>query len=178
MLGCLVVLGGLGFAGYRYGPGLLALLRGESSAIAWGLEYQEDGLRVKVISAGMETTGVEDALGSRGGDEDLHVTIEFTNMTDAMMTYRMPRLVRASDPKLVDDQGRDVLRAAYGDDAKIDGQLYDGQEIPGRRRAKHACVFRKPPTDAESFVLTVDLGILGRKEVVKFRIPASQIKGR
>ena len=177
MLGCLVVIGGLGFAGYRYGPALLALLRGESSAIAWGLEYQENGLRVKVIAAGMETTGVDDALGSRSGDEDLHLTIEITNMTDATVTYRVPRLVRASDAKLVDDQGRDVQRAVYGDDAKLDGQLYDGEEIAGRRRAKHDLVFKRPPTDAESFVLTVDLGMLGRSESIKFQVPADKVKG-
>lgn len=178
MLGCLIVLGGLGFAGYRYGPGLFALLRGQTSAITWGLDYEENGLRVKVIAAGMETTELEDALGSRSGNEDLHITVEITNMSDATITYRVPRLLRASEPTLTDDKGRAVPAPNYSDDAKIDGQLYDGQEIQARNRARHDYIFKTPPADADSFILKVDLAVIGRREVVQFRIPASEIKGR
>lgn len=177
MLGCLVVLAGLGFLGYWFGPRLLALLRGEASAIAWGMEYEENGLRVKVISATIETTDVEDALGARGGEEDLHLRLEITNMSDATLTYRTPRLLRSSEPKLLDDQGREVRPASYGDEARIDGQLEDGREIQARRRERHDLIFKRPSADAKSFLLNVDLAMFGHSGVVQFRIPAEEIRG-
>lgn len=176
-IGCMVALAVLGFAGWRYGPQILAFVRGQSAAIDWGKAHEGDGLRVRVLSAAVETTGIEDVLGSREGSQDLHVTLEITNMGDAPVTYRTPRLLRSSQAKLLDDQGRDVHRATYGDEARIEGELGDGAQIAPHDKETHDLIFKVPPADAKSFLLNVDLGILGRRGVIQFRIPAEQIKG-
>lgn len=176
-IGCVVVLAVLGFAGWRYGPQILAFVRGQSAAIDWGKAHEGDGLRVRVLSATVEMTEIEDVLGSREGAADLHVTLEITNLGDTAVTYRTPRLLRASEAKLLDDRGHEVHRATYGDGARIEGELKDGAQIAPHDKETHDLIFKAPSVDSKSFLLNVDIGMLGRRGVVQFRIPAEQVKG-
>ncbi len=176
-IGCVVVLGVLAFAGWRYWPQIRAMLPGQSAPIDWGKAHEGDGLRVRVLAAAVETTEIDDVLGPREGSQDLHVTLEITNFGDTAVTYRPPRLLRSSEAKLLDDQGREVRRATYGDEARIEGELRDGAQIAPHDKETHDLIFKVPSASAKSFLLNVDLGMLGRRGVVQFRIPASEIKG-
>lgn len=176
-LGCLVVLGVIGFVGWRYGPQILAAMRGQSAALDWGKAHEEEGLRLRVLSARVEMTDIEDVLGSREGSLDLHVTLEITNTGSAALVYRTPRLLRASEPKLTDDRGRNIPHVTYGDEAKVDGQLSDNDRIEPRESERHDLLFKMPAPGATSFLLNFDLALLGKRGVVQFRIPASEIKG-
>lgn len=176
-VGCVVVLGVLGFVGWRYGPQILAAVRGQSAALDWGKAHEEEGLRLRILSAGVETTDVEDVLGSREGSLDLHLTLEITNTGSSALTYRTPRILRASEPKLTDDRGRNVTHVTYGDGAKVDGQLSDNDRIEPRESERHDLLFKLPAPGALSFLLNFDLALLGKRGVVQFRIPAAEIKG-
>jgi hypothetical protein len=176
-IGCVVVLGVLGFLGWKFYPQIHGFLRGQSAPVDWGMAHDGDALRLRVLSASMELTEIEDVLGSREANEDLHVTLEITNLGDAPVVYKTPRLLRASEPKLADDKGRTVLQVEYGDDARIQGQLAHAQEIAPHDKETHDLVFKRPASDVTSFLLDVDLGMFGRRGVVQFRIPASEIKG-
>jgi len=176
-IGCVVVLAVLGFAGWRYWPQIRAMLPGGTAPIDWGKAHEGDGLRVRVLAAEVETTEIVDVLGSREGSQDLHVTLEITNFGDTPLTYRTPRLLRASEPKLLDEQGREVPRATYGDEARVEGELANGAEIAPHDHETHDLIFKQPSASAKSFLLNVDLAMIGRRGVVQFRIPASEIKG-
>ncbi len=176
-IGCVVVLGVLGFAGWKYYPQIHGYLRGQSAPVDWGMAHDGDAMRVRVLSAAMELTEIEDVLGSREANEDLHVTLEITNLGDTPVVYKTPRLLRASEPKLSDDKGRTMPQASYGDDARIQGQLAHAQEIAPHDKETHVLVFKRPPSDATSFLLTVDLGMFGRRGVAQFRIPAEKVRG-
>jgi len=177
-IGCLVVLGVIGFALYHFFPQIRALFPGSSPPVEWGQAYLGGGLRVAVSEVQVETTEVDDALGQRDGNLDLHVTLEITNMGDSAIKYRAPQLLRAKDPKLIDDSGHSVPPVAYGDKAKVEGQLDDGQEIESHDGETHDILFKVPPADAKSFLLNVDMAMFGGRGVVQFRIPADKIKGR
>jgi hypothetical protein len=180
-LGCVLTLLVAGALAYRFGPTVLLRLglRGSLHApIDWGKAHEEDGLRVSVVSAAFETTEIEDLLGSRDGSADLHVTLEVTNLNaEKPIRYRTPRLLRASEPTLADDSGREVPPAAYGDETRIEGQLASGTEIAPRSSETHLLLFREPSKDAREFVLTLDLGMFGHRGTARFRIPADRVAG-
>jgi hypothetical protein len=176
-IGCVIVLAGLGFAGWKFYPEIHAFIAGRSAPVEWGHAHDGDALRVRVLAAAVETTGIEDALGSREGGQDLHVTLEITNLGDTAATYRTPRLLGASEPRLLDDQGREVKPATYGDDARIEGRLAHGQEIAPHDHETHDLLFKQPSAGSKYFLLNVDLRMFGRSGVVQFRIPAEQVKG-
>ncbi len=176
-IGCVVALAVVGYAGWKFYPQIRGYLRGQSAPIDWGKAHEGDALRVRVLAAAVEATEIDDVLGSREGTLDLHVTLEITNLGDTPVVYKTPRLLRASEPKLTDDRGREVHQATYGDDARIEGQLRHAQEIAPHDKETHDLVFKTPQADATSFLLNVDLGMLGRRGVLQFRIPASEIKG-
>jgi hypothetical protein len=175
--GCLVVLGLVGFGIWHFFPQVRTLFPGASPPVAWGEAHVGGGLRVKVAAVAVETTEIEDTLGTRDGNEELHVTLEITNLGDAPVAYKTPRLLGASDPKLLDDRGRAVPQATYDDRVTVGGQLAHAQEIAPHDSEQHDLLFKVPPKDARSFLLNVDLAMFGSRGVVQFRIPADEIKG-
>jgi len=177
-LGCLVVLGAIGLAVWHFFPQIRTMFPGAAPPVSWGEAYMGGGLRVKVEGAEIETTQVGDALGQRDGTVDLHVTLEITNLSDVAVKYQEPQLLRAAEPKLSDERGRGVPLVTYGDKATVEGQLDNGQEIEPHDSETHDLLFKVPPTDAQSFLLTVDMAMFGGNGVAQFRIPADKIKGR
>ncbi|HEX5136367.1 MAG TPA: hypothetical protein VFY93_05305 [Planctomycetota bacterium] len=177
-LGCLVVLGVIGFVVWHFYPQISSYIGTRSPPVGWGEAYMGGGLRVKVEGAEIEMTQVDDVLGQRDGTLDLHVTLEITNLSDTAIKYREPQLLRASEPKLTDDRGRGVGLVAYGDKATVEGQLENGQEIEPHDSETHDLLFKVPPADAQSFLLNVDMAMFGGSGVAQFRIPADKIKGR
>jgi hypothetical protein len=176
-IGCLVLLAAIGYGVWHFFPQVRTLFPGASPPVDWGQEYYGGGLRVKVVAAEVEITEIEDTLGSRDGNEDLHVTLDITNMGDAPVAYKTPRLLGASEPKLLDDAGRSVPLAAYDDRTTIEGQLAHAQEIAPHDSEQHDLLFKVPPPGAKSFLLNVDMAMFGGRGVVQFRIPADKIKG-
>jgi hypothetical protein len=176
-IGCLVVLGVVGFAVWHFFPQVRTLFPGAAAAVEWGQAHLGGGLRVEVVAAEVETTEIEDTLGSRDGGLDLHVTLEITNMGDTPVVYKEPRLLGASEPKLLDDRGRSVPKASYDDRTTVGGQLAHMQEIAPHDDEQHDLIFKVPPAGAKSFLLNVDMAMFGSSGVVQFRIPADKIKG-
>jgi len=176
-LGCVVVLGVAGFAVWHWYPQIRAHFPGRSAPIEWGQAHMGGGLRVAVLSADVETTEVDDVLGQREGDQDLHVTLEITNMGDSPVTYRPPQLLRAKDPTLTDDRGHEAHHVAYGDKTHVEGQLADGDQIEPHDKETHDLIFKVPAKGATSFLLSVDMAMFGSSGVVQFRIPATEVKG-
>lgn len=176
-LGCLLVLGLVGFAVYHFFPEIRAWLPGVQPPVEWGQAHLGGGLKVEVVAAEVETTRIDDSLGERDGNEDLHVTLEIANLTDAPRAYKTPRLLGASEPKLLDDRGKPVPHATYDDRTKVEGQLEHGQEIAPHDDEQHDLLFKVPPADAKYFLLNVDMAMFGGSGVVQFRIPAEKVKG-
>jgi len=177
-LGCIVVLGVVAFAVWKFYPQISMFLGTRSPPVEWGEAHLGGGLRVAVVAAEVETTQIEDTLGGRDGKVELHVTLEITNLGDTPVTYKEPRLLGVSEPRLSDERGRSVPLATYDDRTTIEGQLENGQEIEPHDSEQHDLLFKVPPTDAKSFLLNVDLAMFGSQGVVQFRIPAEKIKGR
>ena len=176
-IGCLLVLGIVGFAAWHFFPQVRTLFRGSSAPVEWGEAHMGSGLKVTVVAAAVETTEIEDSLGRREGRDDLHVTLEIANLGDAPVTYKEPRLLGASVPKLLDDRGKSVPLATYDDRTTIEGQLSHAQEIPAHGSEQHDLIFKVPPADAKYFMVNVDLAMFGGRGVVQFRIPADKVKG-
>jgi hypothetical protein len=176
-IGCLLVLAAVGYGIWHFFPQVRTLFPGATPPVDWGQEYVGGGLRVKVVAAEVETTRIEDTLGSRDGNDDLHITLEIANVTDAPVAYKEPRLLGASEPKLLDDAGRSVPQATYDDRTTIEGQLAHAQEIAPHDDEQHDLIFKVPPAGAKSFLLNVDMAMFGSSGVVQFRIPADKIKG-
>jgi hypothetical protein len=176
-IGCLILFAAIGYGVWHFFPQVRTLFPGAAAPVDWGKEFVGGGLRVKVVAAEMETTTISDTLGSRDGKEDLHVTLEIANDTDTPVTYKQPRLLGASEPKLLDDRGRSVPQAVYDDRTTIEGQLEHMQEIASHDNEQHDLLFKMPPSDAKSFLLNVDMAMFGSSGVVQFRIPRDEIKG-
>ncbi|MCK6459586.1 MAG: hypothetical protein L6Q95_06785 [Planctomycetes bacterium] len=176
-IGCLILLGALGYGILHFFPQVRTLFPGATPPIEWGQEYYGGGLRVKVVAAEVEVTQIEDTLGSRDGNEDLHVTLDIANLGDAPVAYKEPRLLGASEPKLLDDAGRSVPQAVYDDRTTVEGRLAHAQEIAPHDDEQHDLLFKVPPAGAKSFLLNVDMAMFGSRGVVQFRIPAEKIKG-
>lgn len=176
-LGCLLFLGIIGFGIWHFFPQVRTLFPGASPPVDWGQEYLGGGLRVKVVAAGVETTEIADTLGTREAGEDLHVTLEIWNMGDAPIAYKEPRLLGASEPKLLDERGRSVPQATYDDRTTVTGQLAHAQEIAPHESEQHDLLFKMPPSDAKAFLLNVDMAMFGSRGVVQFRIPREKIGG-
>jgi hypothetical protein len=179
-LGTLLVLAALGVLGYRYGPQLLERIGLKSSGpvVQWGQAHEADGLRLSIASAELTFTVFEDNLGAREGKRDLQVTLDIANVDpQRAATYHPAILLRADEPELVDNRGRAVPRANYGDQAWIDGQLRRGDEIAAGESEQHLLLFRAPEADIEYLVLTVDLALFSRKGTARLKIPADKIRG-
>ncbi len=176
-IGCLLLLGAVGYGIWHFFPQVRTLFPGAAAPVDWGQEYYGGGLGVKVAAAEVEVTEIEDTLGSRDGNLDLHVTLEIKNVGDAPVAYKTPRLLGASEPKLLDDAGRSVPLAVYDDQVTISGQLAHAQEIAPHDSEQHDILFKVPPKGAKSFLLNVDMAMFGSRGVVQFRIPADKIKG-
>lgn len=176
-VGCLLVLGAIGYGVWHLFPQIRTMFPGASPPVEWGQSHLGGGLRVAVVAAGVETTRIDDSLGERDGADDLHVTLGITNMGDAPVVYKTPRLLGASEPKLLDDRGRSVPLATYDDRTTIQGQLSHAQEIAPHNTEQHDLIFKVPPAGAKSFLLNVDMAMFGGHGVVQFRIPVEKIKG-
>jgi hypothetical protein len=174
-IGCIVVLGIIGFAVWHFFPQIRAWFPGVSPPVEWGQSHLGGGLRVKVVAVEVERTQIADTLGERDGNEDLHVTLEIANLTDTPKAYKTPRLLGASEPKLRDDRGKAVPLATYDDRTRIEGQLDHGQEIAPHDDEQHDLLFKVPPTDVKYLMLNVDLAMFGGQGVAQFRIPAEKI---
>jgi hypothetical protein len=174
-IGCIVVLGIIGGAIWYFFPQIRTWFPGAQPPVEWGAAHLGGGLRVRVLSAEVEKTQIDDTLGERDGNEDLHVTLEIANLTDTPKVYKTPRLLGASEPKLLDDRGRSVPQATYDDRTRIEGQLNHAQEIAPHDNEQHVLLFKVPPADAKYFMLNVDMTMFGGQGVVQFRIPAEKI---